>query len=367
MYLLIKPSGSKLWQMKYRYAGKERVYSIGAFPEVLLTAARVERDRAREWLRQGKDPTIERRITKANAATQQAITFRLIAEEWLERQKYSERHRRAQRVMLDRDLLPYLGDLPIRQITTQMVLEALRRIERRGALEMAAKARRMVSQIFRYAVHTGQADADPAALLAGALKTADTKHRATVAFGELPQLFEALQAVPAELNTKLGFYWLLLSACRTVEMRFASWAEIDGKLWRVPAQRMKMRRDFIVPMSTQAISILERAREIRAGDGPEALIFPGFSRSGALSENALLALLARAGYFGRQTAHGFRALFSTWAHEVREAHPDVIEACLAHQGDGVRFDYNRAAYLSQRRELLQAWADALEACGMRIP
>ena len=204
---------------------------------------------------------------------------------------------------------------------------------------------------------TARATADPAALLSKALKTSDTRHRATIAFSQFPSLFKALKAVPAEVNTKLALYWLILTVCRTGEMRFASWGEVDGKLWRIPASRMKMKRDHVVPLSRQAIVVLERAREIRVSPEPEALLFPGFTRHGALSENAMLALLARAGYFGRQTSHGFRSSFSTWSNEEHEAAPDVIEAALAHVQEGVRADYNRSLYIAQRRKLLQAWAD----------
>src|SRR4029434_2292006 len=171
-------------------------------------------------------------------------------------------------------------------------------------------------------------------------------------------LFKAVAAVPSEVNTKLALYWLILTAARTVEMRFATWGEIEGgKAWRVPATRMKMRREHLVPLSRQCQQILERAAELRTGPESSALLFPGFTRHGALSENAVLALLARAGFYGRQTGHGFRASFSTWAHEVAEADPDVIETCLAHRRGDVRAAYNRASYLSRRLELLQAWAD----------
>jgi integrase len=260
-----------------------------------------------------------------------------------------------------------LGNLPIKDVTPTVALETLRRIERRGALETAAKCRRIASQIFLYAIQTARADEDPIASLKGALATPDTKHRATIGADEMPALFEAIAAVPAELNTKLAFYWLVLTAARTSEMRFANWGEIEGgKLWRIPAERMKMRDGHTVPLSTQAMRVLKHAKPLRRDDDASALLFPGFTRHGALSENALLALLARAGYFGRQTAHGFRASFSTWAHEVREADPDVIEACLAHRRGDVRATYNRSTYLSKRRELLQAWADQCETWGMRL-
>lgn len=368
LYLALMPTGAKLWRLKYRRAGKESVYSIGDYKEVSLAEARVERDRAREWLRQGKDPVAERRVVKAAVGTEQENTFAAVAKEWLAKQTYGARHRAAQQKRLDDDLIPVIGAIPVGVVTPTQVLDVLRRFESRGTLEMGAKCRRMASQIFRYAVQTARATSDPAALLAGAIKTPDVKHRATVPLKEMSALLKAIAAVPAELNTKLAFYWLLLTAARTGEMRFAVWGEIEaGKLWRISAERMKMSREHVVPLSTQAQAVLKRARELRTGPDEAALLFPGFTRHGALSENALLALLARAGYFGRQTTHGFRAAFSTWAHEVHEADPDVIEACLAHGKEGVRGVYNRASYLSRRLELLQAWAAQCTAWGMRLP
>jgi integrase len=367
MYLAIMPNGAKLWRLKYRHAGKERVYSIGAYPAISIAAARKERARAREWLRAGKDPTIERRVVRANEGAEQATTFGVIANEWLLRQGYAPGSLKSQRKRLDSDLLPYLGSLPIKDIGTPIVLETLRRIERRGALETAAKCRRITSQIFRYAIQTARAKEDPVVALKGAIATPDTRHRATVSSGEMPALFAALAAVPAERNTKLALYWLILTAARTIEMRFATWAEIeDRRRWRVPAERMKMRREHVVPLSEQARRVLDLAATLRTTDDPSALLFPGFTRHGALSENALLTLLARAGFYGRQTSHGFRALFSTWAHEEREADPDVIEACLAHVKQGVRGVYNRSSYLSRRLELLQAWATQCAAWGMKL-
>ena len=173
--------------------------------------------------------------------------------------------------------------------------------------------------------------------------------------------------MPAENSTKLALYFLIATAARTIEMRMATWGEIEGReFWRVPGERMKMRADHTVPLSQLALSILDKAKELRTHDGADALLFPGFTRAGPLSENALLALLARAGYFGRQTGHGFRAAFSTWANEAG-ADPTVIELCLAHQQGGVRGIYNRGGYVAQRKKLLDAWGKHLLAQGLRLP
>jgi integrase len=370
MYLLVQPHGARLWRMKYRHQGKERVYAIGSYPDVSLAEARTGRAEARAWLRDGKDPTVERKATKARGAAHQADTFATIAEEWFTKSapRWSDSHRKAQRSRLDKELLPELRDIPIRDVKPNKLLEVLRAIETRGAHEVAGKCRIIVSQVFRFAVQTSRADSDPAALLAGALVRPPPEHRASIPLDEMPRMFEAVAAVPAERVTKLALYWLILTVARTAEMRFAPWKEIEGgKLWRVPAARMKMGRDHVVPLSDHAQKILAAAKPLRTSKDGDALIFPGFTRHGALSENALLALLARAGYFGRQTAHGFRASFSTWAHEVVEADPDVVEACLAHVRGDVRAIYNRATYLSRRRELLQRWADQCSAWGMKWP
>lgn len=369
MYLLVQPHGARLWRLKYRHGGKERLYAIGAYPEIGLAAARAERDRARTWLREGRDPIVERKSVRTFGAATQANTFAAMAEEWFTKMRasWSEAHAQAQRARLENELLPRLGTLPFREMTPGAVLDALRAIEARGAHEVAAKCRIMVSQVYRYGVQTSRADNDPAALLSGALVRPPAKHRATIPLEEMPRLFDAVREMPAEQVTKLALYWLILTAARTAEMRFAPWSEIEGgKLWRIPRARMKMRADHVVPLSRQAQDVLEHAAELRTTEAPDALIFPGFTRHGALSENALLALLARAGYFGRQTSHGFRASFSTWAHEVAEADPDVVEACLAHVRGDVRAIYNRATYLSKRRELLQRWADQCTAWGMAI-
>ena len=372
LYLLVNPGadGSKLWRLKYRHGGKERVYSIGAYPETSLAGARDERDKARNWLRDGKDPVIERRLLKASEAAKQADTFELVAREFLEKQagKWSADHAAAVKRRLEAELLPDLGRLPVSGISAPIALATLKKIEKRGALETASKSRVLGSQIARYAIVTGRMAVDPFAHLSEVMQTRRAVNRATIPLEEMPALFAALAKVPAEANTRSALYWLVLTVTRTIETRMAPWAEIDAKakLWRIPAARMKMRDPHIVPLSTHALRVLELARPLRTSSDPGALIFPGFTRAGNLSENAILALLARAGFYGRQTGHGFRASFSTWANETHAADPDVIEACLAHKPAGVRHDYNHATYLAQRRKVLQAWADQCEAWGMRL-
>lgn len=369
LYLAILPTGSKVWRAKYRHAEKERVYTIGPYPEVSLARARAAHDEhVRAPLREGADPIKARETRRQQQRELGENTFRAVAERWLATQEYSAKHLMAQRKRLDEALYPALGAMPIDTIEPKHVLAVLRDFESRGTLEMGAKCRRMASQIFRYGAQTGYCKTDPAALLRGAIKAPKVRNRATVKQAELPALFETVGKVRTELTTRLAFWWTILTAARTGEARFATWGEIEGgKLWRIPAERMKADREHVVPLSTQAQTILDLAAPLRASDTDGALLFPGFTRSGALSENAFLALLARAGYFGRQTMHGMRAAFSTWAHETADANPDVIEGCLAHAIAGLRGVYSRASYVAQRRALLQAWADQCETWGMRLP
>lgn len=374
MYLA-GPNGVPLFRIKYRFDGDENTYSIGAYgtgaDEFTLAKARQERSKVREWLNAGLDPNIEKKAGRARVGKLQGETFGTLAREWhaVKSPSWSPDHADKRLRLIEQDLLPTLGAIPPAdlQSSPETALAVLQRIESRGSHEVASKARIVGSMICRYGIITGRMQHDPFAHLGAALKRPPVEHRATIAGAEMPKLFEAIATVPAEINTKLACYWLILTATRTVEMRFATWGEIDGLRWRIPAERMKMKLEHVVPLSTQAQQVLRTAKPLRTSDATDALLFPGFSKSGALSENALLALLARAGFYGRQTPHGFRASFSTWAHEIHEADPDVIEACLAHVKGGVRGIYNRSSYLSRRLELLQAWADQCTDWGLKLP
>lgn len=375
------PDGRACWYVKFRHAGKESTYSIGAYgsaeDEYTLKQARDERAKVKAWLAAGLNPNVAKKATKAQAGVVQGVTFRVVAAKWLAKQSgWSESYRKATGWRLERDLFPTLGDMAVGDIEPQDVLRAIESIHQRGAQsrrnpchEQARKCRQIAGQVMRYAISIGAAKSDPASPLREATQVPRPKHRATIPLKEMPKLFAALAQVPSELPTKLAITWVILTACRTGEMRFATWGEINIRKaqWEIAATRMKMRDPHIVLLSTQAQAVLERAQEIRTGSDDSALLFPGYSAGGALSENALLALLARAGFFGRQSVHGFRGAFSTWAHEEHEALPDVIELALSHHIGGVRGAYNHSKYLPQRRDLLQAWADQCTAWGMRLP
>ena len=229
LYLLVQPSGAKLWRLKYRHGGTERTYAIGAYDEITLAEAREERDRARAWLREGKDPVVERRVDRAREIAKRATTFEAVAREFAAMQRWSPEHRAAVDRRLAAELLPDLGNLPIDAIDAPMVLATLKKIEARGALETASKSRVLASQVFRHAIVTGRLTIDPAAHLSGAMLARAPVNRATIALDEMPALFAALANVPAEANTRLALYWLMLTATRTSETRFAPWSEIDAK------------------------------------------------------------------------------------------------------------------------------------------
>jgi integrase len=358
----VAPSGSKLWRYRYtRPSGKPGMVSLGDCADVSLDDARVKLSDARRQLIEGRDPVIEKRAAALRARASAATTFGAIAEEFVQTRavRWGERHTRAQQRRIEVDLAD-LRALPISQIDSPMVLAVLRKIEQRGALEIAAKARRIASEVFRFAIASGRAERDPAAPLVGVIQSRPAIMRAAVSLADVPAMFAAVARTPHESVTARALVFLFATATRSGETRGATWREIspDGHTWTIPAARMKMQRDHVIPLSGLAQAALGE----RGGD--HEYVFPGFSKTGTLSENALNQCLTRSGYYKRQTAHGSRALFSTWAHEVAKADPDVIESCLAHVVAGVRGRYNRAQYLPQRRALMEHWAKWLTGAGL---
>jgi integrase len=365
LHVLVTPGGSKLWRLAYRFQGKQKVLALGAYPDVLLGAARRASDDARELLESGVDPAEARKAEKRKARIAAGHTFRAVAEEWFETQKgrwvksYADRLR----ARLDEDLLPYLGDRPIASIEPIEVLDVIRRIERRDAIEMARRIMQMASAIFRYGVATSRCVRDPTADLRGALKPAPPpKHRAALRRNDLPDFLRGLEAYDGDVTTKLALKLVLYTFVRTAEIRFARWSEfedLDGPepLWRIPAERMKMRRAHLVPLAPQVVEVL---RELRRLGGDSPLLFPARTRSGVISENTMIYALYRLGYRSRVTVHGFRSTASTILNEAH-FNRDWIEMQLAHADGGVRAIYNAAEWLPGRREMMGWWADQLDA------
>jgi integrase len=362
MYLLVSPAGAKYWRLKYRYSGKEKVLALGVYPKVTLRDARRRREEARDRLAQGVDPGAARKAGKREARLSASNTFEAVARDWYEvsKGKWSDRHAGAVLRLLERELFPALGSEPIASIEAPQLLDVLRGMERRDVLELASKVRVMAGQVFRYAIVTGRAKQDPSRDLRGALKTREQRHYAKLDEADMPEFLARLDAYDGNLITKLAIKLLVLTFVRTGELRGAKWTEFDmeKREWRVPAERMKTRVEHLVPLSDQSLSVLT---QLRAISGSREFVFPNEHHPlRPMSENTILFALYRMGYRGRATGHGFRATASTILNE-QGWDPDVIERQLAHkEANKVRAAYHRAEYLSDRKRLLQHWADYID-------
>jgi integrase len=364
LYLEVTPTGGRYWRMKYRHAGKEKRLAFGVYPEVSLKTARERRTEARELIAQGIDPMAARRAAEAQASREAEATFEAVAREWLGHQsgKWAAGTLAAIRTSLEAEVFPKIGARPMAHLRPREVVEIVKGIEARGAGESAGRVLQRVRAVFRFAVVHERIESNPMLDLKPSelLKPRQVKHRAAMTDRDLPPFLVALDAYDGDPTTKAALRLLMLTAVRPGELRGALWSEIDTEAaeWRIPAERMKMKAPHVVPLSTQALEVLEGMRAI---SGARALVFPSpFYPGQALSENTLNSALARMGYKGIHTAHGFRALFSTVANECGHA-PDVIERQLAHaERNEVRAAYHRSTYMEHRAELMQWWADYLD-------
>lgn len=362
MFLLVTPTGSKYWRLKYHFAGREKLLALGVYPEVSLGDARERRLQARKTLAAGNDPGEVKRASKRLAVLKTENAFGVIAREWFEHRKHEWKpsSARTMKIRLDRYLIPKLGDRPTAEITAQEILSMLRIVEGRGVLDTAKRLMQTCGQIFMYAIATGRAERNPVPDLRGALKTPVSKHHAYLKAADLPEFLQKLEAYDGALQTKLALRFLLLTFVRTTELRAAEWPEIDFQKaeWRIPAERMKMKELHIVPLSRQAVAVL---RELQQHTGNRQHIFPNQHNSVSfMSENTMLYALYRMGYHSRTTGHGFRSTASTILNE-NGFMPDVIERQLAHsERNKVRAAYNHAQYLPERRKMMQWWADYLD-------
>lgn len=361
LVLLIQPTGAKWWRYRYRYEGREKMISLGAYPTVTLQLARDRLRAAQRSLAEGCDPSVARRLKKAD----REFTFASVAREWLDHQQATlapATYRKAKWVLEDL-LLPRLGTRPVSQIGAAEVLTVLRGLDERGLAETARRARQRCGQVLRYAIATGRADRDVTADLRGALRPVRPQHHAAITEpARIAELIRAIHGFQGQPATVAALKLAPLLFVRPGELRGARWTEFDfaRSEWRIPAERMKMREVHLVPLSRQAIEILE---ELRAHTGDRDLLFPCLtSASRPMSENTVNAALRRLGY-GREemTGHGFRTLASTALNELGWS-PDLIELQLAHrERNKVRDAYNRASRLGERRRMMQAWADYLDS------
>ena len=362
MYLLVTPRGGKCWRLKYRYAGKEKTLALGIFPDVALDEARSARDIARKQLAQGVDPGEVKKAEKATKRAESSSSFSLVAREWWNKQSgvWSEDH--AARVLksLEDDVFPDLGQRPVMEIDATNILATLKKVEGRGALDYAGRVLQRVAAVFRYAVQTGRIKANPASDLQGTLKTRKVRHQPSLARNELPHFLKALSTYNGKLQTRFALKLLVLTFVRPGELRYARWSELDLKSgeWRIPAERMKMKTEHLVPLSKQAILVLENLKPIT---GQYDLVFPGERNCRRpISENTLGVAIKRMGFAA--TAHGFRATASSILNE-QGFNRDAIERQLSHlERNKVRGAYtHHAEYLNERKKMMQWWADYMDS------
>ena len=361
LFMLVSPTGGRLFRLKYRVGGKEKLLALGAYPDVSLKQARERRDAARRLLADGVDPGAKKRAEEAATAD----TFEAISREWFEKFSRNWAPGHSEKIIrrLELYLFPWIGSRPIAKIEAAEILSCLRRMESDGHLETAHRALQNCSRIFRYAVATGRATRDPAADLRGAVPPAAEKHLASYTdpkkIGELLRAIDSYDGSPV---VKCALRLAPLVFVRPGELRAAEWSEINFEAceWRIAASRMKMRQQHIVPLSTQAIAVL---RDIQPITGEGRFVFPTpRSNRRPLSDNALLSALRRMGFEkGEVTVHGFRSTASTLLNE-QGWNRDAIERQLAHgERDAVRAAYNYAQHLLERRKMMQSWADTLDS------
>ncbi|MDE0855697.1 MAG: tyrosine-type recombinase/integrase [Nevskia sp.] len=365
LYLLVNPGGSKLWRFKYSFAGKERLLAIGSYPLRSLREARSRRDDARRLLSDGIDPGLLRAQTKLRQLAASADSFEAVGREWFAKFSPHWAKSHADKVIrrLELYVFPWLGKRPIGELEPLDVLSVLRRIESRGLLETAHRVHQNCSQVFRYGVATGRAKRDVTVDLRGALAPWRPQHYPSITDpGAIGGLLRAIHGYKGGLVVASALKLAPLVFTRPGELRRAEWAELnlDAAEWRIPADKMKAGVPHVVPLSRQAVSIL---RELRPLTGALQYVFPSRnSRKKPMSENTVNAALRRLGYDkGQFTGHGFRSMASTILNE-QGWKADAIERQLAHgERDKVRAAYNYAQHLAERRKMMQAWADYLDA------
>ncbi|ESQ73698.1 integrase arm-type DNA-binding domain-containing protein [Asticcacaulis sp. AC402] len=366
LFVIVRPSGAKLWRLKYRMDGKEKQLSIGTYPLVGLKEARERRDDARKAIGSGIDPGAEKKRQAIARTLAAETTFEAIALEFLEKRKLEGV---APPTIAKSDwllglLLPRLGRRPLSEIEPYEILTILKEIEKKGRHESAGRARSLASRVFKFAIITGRAKSNPAADLSGALVAPRVKHHAAVIEPDkVGGLLRAIGGYNGHVTTGLALQLLAHVFVRPGELRHAEWSEFDfeRKVWRIPAGRMKMRAEHAVPLSCQALAILEKASEVKEHS---KYVFPAVRTwQRPMSENTLNAALRRMGYgHDEMTAHGFRSTASTLLNESGKWSPDAIERALSHKdANELRGVYHRGAHWQERVEMAQWWSDYLDA------
>jgi integrase len=362
LYLEVTPAGSKLWRWKYRLAGKENRYAIGAYPAQTLKEAREEAEKARNLVKSGVHPSHQKQLERINQATEHANSFEAVAKEWLDNnaKHWTTKTHLQRKRMLEADVFPHIGSLPVRQVTPAHALSVVKRIEKR-APAMAVIANQSISAICRLAVSTLRADADPTAPIRGSLKPQTAQHSRPLKPAELSKFIQAIDASASYFPNKIAMRLMLLTLARTMEIVGAPWSEFDleGALWTVPAPRMKMREDHLIPLPTQAVDLL---RKLHPVTGHREFLFPNRDQpSKHASRGVLWKAVAHMGFDEQFSPHGIRATGSTMLNNMGYR-ADLIEKQLAHEErNKTRASYNRATYIEERQAMMQQWADHLDA------
>lgn len=373
LYLEVSPKGGKWWRFKYSFGGKGRLLSLGTYPDTGLKAVREKRDEARRLIAQGVDPSAARKAQKESRSEAVVDSFEAVAREWhatIHLEKVSAGHAARTLIRLEQDVFPWLGGLHVGEIKAPQLLQAVRRIEARGAIETAHRALQACGQVFRYAIATGRAERDPTPDLRGALKPVLVQHMPAITdpkrVGDLLRAIESYKGMPV---TRAALKLAPLVFVRPGELRKAEWAEfdLDAAEWRIPAARMKRTKQeklsgaaHVVPLSRQALAVL---RELQPLTEHSRYLFPSpRTRERPMSDNGVLSALRRMGFpSDEMTGHGFRAMARTLLAERLNVDEAVIEAQLAHAvKDSLGRAYNRTEFLEQRRKMLQMWADYLD-------
>lgn len=369
LYLEVSPKGGKWWRLKYRFAGKEKRISLGTYPETSLKQARDKASSARDTIANGQDPSLTRKAEKTQLATDTSTTFEVIARQWWESWSTTRTTKHGAQVLkrMEVDIFPEIGALPIAMIKAPLLVAMAKKVESRGANDLARRALQVVGQVMRYAVGHGFIEYNPAADIkpADILKPVTSQNITRLDPEDVPELLNKIDHYEGHIRTRLAMQLMSLTFVRTSELIGAKWSEfdLDAKQWRIPAERMKMRTPHIVPLSRQSIEVLQELKVARTG---HELLFPGErNHLKPMSNNTILFALYRMGYHGRMTGHGFRGVASTLLHELGHKH-ELIEIQLAHQErNRISAAYNHAQHLKERSAMMQAWADHLDELKQR--
>ncbi len=359
LFLLVNPNGAKWWRFHYRFQNKQKTLSMGVFPEVGLAKARDKISEARQLLADGMDPSEKRKESKSHSIN----NFKAVALKWIELKsnKWKDSHTAEVRRTLELNIFPFIGDKHIGSISTQEIIKVLKVVESRGSLEMLNKLRQRCNGVFVYAKVMGIIESNPVEGIEMVLKTPVRKNFNSIQPSELPELINAMKTAPMEPVTKVGLWIALYTFQRVNEIRFAEWSEFDfeKQLWTIPSERMKMKREHIVPLPNQAVKLFLELKPI-TGHSPYVFASSHKPQKQPFSENAMLFALYRMGFRGRMTVHGFRHLGSTTLNEMGYD-SRYIEKQLSHEDrNTIRGAYNKAEYLSERVDMMQFWANFID-------